>query len=113
MLYIATRIPHGSQISRAACIDPSENANGRKIVFYQIYEGWINCTQIHLAIAYAPAFNPPTVPVTLNNIVFERASILFNLAALYSQLATAEDRSTSEGIKRAALKYQVRLRLLD
>lgn len=65
--------------------------------------------QIHLAIAYDPAFNPSSTPVTLSNIVFERASLLFNLAALCSQLATLENRSTTEGIKRAAFKYQVRL----
>lgn len=39
--------------------------------------------------------------------MFERASVLFNLAALYSQLAAGEDRSTREGIKRAAVNYQV------
>lgn len=31
--------PHGSQISCATCIHPSENADKRKIVFYQIDEG--------------------------------------------------------------------------
>ena len=63
--------------------------------------------QIQLAISYAPVFNPDAVPITLSNLVFERASLLFNLAALYSQLAAAEDRSTSDGIKRAAASYQV------
>jgi programmed cell death 6-interacting protein len=32
---------------------------------------------------------------------------LFNLAALYSQLAAAEDRSNHDGIRRATLHYQV------
>ncbi|KDR76216.1 hypothetical protein GALMADRAFT_247478 [Galerina marginata CBS 339.88] len=61
---------------------------------------------IQLAIAYAPAFNPSVVPVTSMNLVFERASVLFNLAALYSQLGGAQDRSANEGIKRAAAYYQ-------
>lgn len=39
--------------------------------------------------------------------MFERASVVFNLASLYSQLANAEDRSTTDGIKRAAAYYQV------
>ena len=65
-------------------------------------------SQIQLEIAYAPAFNPLAVPIKLKNLVFEHASMLFNLAALYSQLSAAEDRSTTDGIKRAAVNYQVR-----
>jgi programmed cell death 6-interacting protein len=38
--------------------------------------------------------------------------VLFNLGALYSQLATSEDRSTQEGIKRAIGHYQVSRKLL-
>ncbi|KAF9563243.1 BRO1-domain-containing protein [Agrocybe pediades] len=63
-------------------------------------------TNMRLDIAYAPAFAPSSIPVTLQNLVFERASLLFNLAALYSQLGGAQDRSTAEGIKRAASYYQ-------
>lgn len=37
-----------------------------------------------------------------NNLRFELANILFNLAALYSQLAFATNRTTSEGLKKAA-----------
>jgi len=65
-------------------------------------------SQIRLEIAYAPAFNPSAVPIKLKNLVFEQASVLFNLAALYSQLSAEEDRSTTDGIKRAAANYQVR-----
>jgi len=64
--------------------------------------------QIRLPVTYAPAFDPSATPVSLNNLVFERAALLFNLAALFSQLAAAEDRSSVEGIKRAASNYQVR-----
>lgn len=63
--------------------------------------------QIQLAISYAPVFSPTSVPITLNNLVFERACVLFNLGALYSQLGGAQDRSNVEGIKRAASNYQV------
>ena len=63
--------------------------------------------QIQLDIAYAPAFDPLAIPITLTNLVYERASVIFNLAALYSQLAEGENRSTSDGIKRAAANYQV------
>ena len=39
--------------------------------------------------------------VSQNNLRFELANILYNLAALYSQLAVSLNRSTSEGLKNA------------
>ncbi|KAJ6494794.1 BRO1-like domain-containing protein [Mycena vitilis] len=63
-------------------------------------------TDIQLEISYAPVFAPTSLPITLRNIAFERAAVLFNLAALYSQLAASEDRSTADGIKRAIPNYQ-------
>ena len=48
------------------------------------------------------------MPVTLKNLAFERCSVLFNLAALYSQLAEKEDRQTKERVKKARAYYQVR-----
>lgn len=41
-------------------------------------------------------------PVLQNNVRFELANILFNLAALYSQLAFATNRTTIESLKAAA-----------
>lgn len=38
-------------------------------------------------------------PVTQNNLQFERANILFNLASLYSQLASSSPRTTAHGLK--------------
>ncbi|PFH52959.1 hypothetical protein AMATHDRAFT_138650 [Amanita thiersii Skay4041] len=64
-------------------------------------------TDIQLDIAYAPAFTPTAVPLPLRNLAFERAAVLFNLAALYSQLATSEDRASTDGIKRATTNYQL------
>ncbi|KAI0766745.1 ALIX V-shaped domain binding to HIV-domain-containing protein [Irpex lacteus] len=54
---------------------------------------------IGLEVAYAPVFSSGALPVALKNLIFERAGILFNLAALYSQLASAEDRTTPQGLK--------------
>jgi programmed cell death 6-interacting protein len=34
--------------------------------------------------------------------------VIFNLAALYSQLAAGEDRSNKDGVKRASAYYQVK-----
>lgn len=65
-------------------------------------------SDINLEFSYAHAFapNPSFLPVTLRSITFERASVLFNLAALYSQLAASEDRSSQDGLKRASACYQ-------
>ena len=40
-------------------------------------------------------------PISQNNLKFELANVLYNLAALYSQLALATNRSTTEGLKTA------------
>ncbi|KAF2745586.1 BRO1-domain-containing protein [Sporormia fimetaria CBS 119925] len=41
-------------------------------------------------------------PVSRNNIRFELANVLFNLAAMYSQLAMSANRSTPDGLRVAA-----------
>ena len=40
-------------------------------------------------------------PLSQNNLRFELANVLFNLASLYSQLAISLNRTTSEGLKNA------------
>lgn len=51
--------------------------------------------------------------MTLLNTSYERVSVLLNIAALYCQLGTAEDRSTIDGIKRAVAYFTVRKICLD
>ena len=59
--------------------------------------------QIGVDFSWYPALGYNlTQPVTQNNLRFELANILFNLGALYSQLAYATNRTTSEGLKSAA-----------
>merc|ERR1719430_2622561 len=41
------------------------------------------------------------VPQSQKTPAFERASVLFNIGALYSQIATRQDRSTEEGLDTA------------
>ncbi|KAK4935836.1 pH-response regulator protein palA/rim20, partial [Elasticomyces elasticus] len=43
-------------------------------------------------------------PISQNNLRFELANILYNLAAMYSQLAMSSNRSSSDGLK-AACNY--------
>jgi len=48
----------------------------------------------------ALGFNTQT-PVSQNNLRYELANVLYNLASLYTQLAVSLNRSTSEGLKSA------------
>ncbi|KAK9366911.1 BRO1-like domain-containing protein [Lipomyces kononenkoae] len=47
-----------------------------------------------------------SAPVSRNDLQFERANILYNLGALYSQLGFEENRSTGDGLKRACQAFQ-------
>ncbi|KAK9239551.1 BRO1-like domain-containing protein [Lipomyces kononenkoae] len=47
-----------------------------------------------------------SAPVSHNDLQFERANILYNLGALYSQLGFEENRSTGDGLKRACQGFQ-------
>lgn len=44
-------------------------------------------------------------PVSRNNLRYELANIMFNLAAMYSQLAMSSNRSTPDGLKVAANNF--------
>lgn len=44
-------------------------------------------------------------PINRNNLRFELANIIFNLAAMYSQLAMSSNRSTPDGLKVAANNF--------
>lgn len=62
--------------------------------------------QISLPFSYHLPFPPPfslspDAPISLPSLTFERASVLYNVAALYASMAAAERRAEAEGIKRA------------
>lgn len=46
------------------------------------------------------------VPVCQQNLSLEKASVLFNMAALYSQIGTRSDRQTKEGLEEAISSFQ-------
>lgn len=46
-------------------------------------------------------------PIVQNNLKFELANIMFNLAALYSQLAMSANRATSDGLKAACNNFSL------
>lgn len=72
-----------------------------------LFTSWLSFIQIGLDISYTSAFDTLAPSDTLPNLSYERVSLLFNLAALYSQLAISENRSHPDGIKRANAYYQV------
>lgn len=46
------------------------------------------------------------VPVCQQNLSLEKASVLFNMAALYSQIGTRSDRQTIVGLEKAISSFQ-------
>ncbi|PLB37277.1 putative pH signal transduction protein PalA [Aspergillus candidus] len=83
--------PHVSGISR--------------LVTYAAQLKWLGGkfpVDVGVEFPWFPAFGLNTSrPVSQNNIRFELANIIFNLAALYSQLAFAVNRTTADGLKQA------------
>jgi programmed cell death 6-interacting protein len=64
--------------------------------------------QIGADFTWYPAIGYNTErPLVQNNLKYEIMSILFNLAILYSQLALASNRSTTEGLKVAAGNFSL------
>ncbi len=57
------------------------------------------------AFGFSPLSEPDPV-IALRSIHYERAGVLFNIAAVYSGLGAAEPRADSEGIKRALAYLQ-------
>lgn len=77
----------------------------RKLTVYAAQLVWIGGKfpiDIGADFTWYPALGFNTQkPVSENNLRFELANVLYNLAALYSQLAVSLNRSTSEGLKSA------------
>lgn len=44
---------------------------------------------------------------------YEKACVLYSVGAVYSQLGNAENRSTTEGVKRACNYFQVKIIFLQ
>jgi programmed cell death 6-interacting protein len=60
---------------------------------------------VHIGFKWFDAFRP-TRALEQSSIHYEKASVLFNLGAVYTQQALGFDRTTDSGIKDAAKKYQ-------
>ncbi|KAK8175603.1 BRO1-like domain-containing protein [Phyllosticta citrichinensis] len=92
---------------RSTAINSIEpHASGvRKLQAYAAQLVWIGGkfpVDIGVEFMWYPALGYNTQrPISENNIRFELANIVFNLAAMYSQLANSTDRTTSDGLKLA------------
>ena len=77
----------------------------RKITAYAAQLVWIGGKfpiDIGVDFMWYPALGFNTQrPISQDNLRFELANVLFNLVALYSQLAVSLNRSTSDGLKNA------------
>ena len=77
----------------------------RKLTAYAAQLVWIGGKfpiDIGVDFTWYPALGFNTQrPISQNNLRFELTNVLYNLAALYSQLAVSLNRSTSEGLKSA------------
>ncbi|XP_065809241.1 rhophilin-2 isoform X2 [Labrus bergylta] len=96
---------------RQACRTPSRNETGVELLAKYFS---------HLPLMESRFFSPsrPTgifftwydsftgVPVCQQNLSLEKASILFNMAALYSQIGTRSDRQTIVGLEEAISSFQ-------
>ncbi|CAN9506877.1 unnamed protein product [Ophioblennius macclurei] len=96
---------------RQACRTPSRNDAGVELL--SKYSG-------HLPLVESRFFSPNRqtgifftwydsftgVPVCQQNLSLEKASVLFNMAALYSQIGTRSDRQTTDGLEEAISSFQ-------
>ncbi|CRG85458.1 pH-response regulator protein palA/RIM20 [Talaromyces islandicus] len=76
-----------------------------RLVTYAAQLKWLGGkfpVDVGVDFSWYPAFGFNTSrPISENNLRFELANILFNLAALYSQLAYSLNRTTTDGLKQA------------
>jgi programmed cell death 6-interacting protein len=66
---------------------------------------------VRISFPWTDAFRP-SKKTSQSNIHFEKAAVLFNVAAVISQQALQVDRATADGIKEACKLFQVELRHL-
>uniref|UniRef100_A0A8C1QBJ4 Rhophilin, Rho GTPase binding protein 2 n=1 Tax=Cyprinus carpio TaxID=7962 RepID=A0A8C1QBJ4_CYPCA len=96
---------------RQACRTPSRNPSGVDLLasyFSQLSflepRFFSPTRQIAIFFTWYDSFTG--VPVCQQNISLEKASMLFNMAALYSQIGTRADRQTQAGLEDAIAAFQ-------
>ncbi|XP_041836694.1 rhophilin-2 isoform X2 [Melanotaenia boesemani] len=96
---------------RQACRTPSRNENGVELLakYYShlpLIESRFFSPTRHTGIFFTWYDSFTGVPLCQQNLSLEKASILFNMAALYSQIGTRSDRQTIVGLEEAISSFQ-------
>ncbi|XP_051948546.1 rhophilin-2-like isoform X2 [Xyrauchen texanus] len=96
---------------RQACRTPSRNASGVELLASYLSQlaflesrFFSPTRQIGIFFTWYDSFTG--VPVCQQNISLEKASVLFNMAALYSQIGTRANRQTQAGLQDAISAFQ-------
>ncbi|XP_077888317.1 rhophilin-2 isoform X2 [Ictidomys tridecemlineatus] len=96
---------------RQACRTPSRDAAGVELLMsYFIQLGFVesrffpHTRQMGLLFTWYDSLTG--VPVSQQNLLLEKASILFNIGALYTQIGTRSNRQTQAGLENAVDAFQ-------
>lgn len=96
---------------RQACRTPSRNQEGLELLakyFGQLplIENRFFSPSRQTGIFFTWYDSFTGVPLCQQNLSLEKASVLFNMAALYSQIGTRSDRQTMDGLEEAISSFQ-------
>uniref|UniRef100_A0A3Q4BKF1 Rhophilin, Rho GTPase binding protein 2 n=1 Tax=Mola mola TaxID=94237 RepID=A0A3Q4BKF1_MOLML len=97
---------------RQACKTPSRNEAGVELLakyfsHLPLLESRFFSPTHHTGIFFTWYDSFTGVPVCQQNLSLEKASILFNVASLYSQIGTRCDRQTITGLEEAVSSFQI------
>uniref|UniRef100_H3D2W4 Rhophilin, Rho GTPase binding protein 2 n=1 Tax=Tetraodon nigroviridis TaxID=99883 RepID=H3D2W4_TETNG len=97
---------------RQACRTPSRNEAGVELLakyfsHLPLVESRFFSPNQHTGIFFTWYDSFTGVPVCQQNLSLEKASILFNMAALYSQIGTRSDRQNPAGLEEAIASFQI------
>uniref|UniRef100_A0A8C5RMJ9 Rhophilin Rho GTPase binding protein 2 n=1 Tax=Laticauda laticaudata TaxID=8630 RepID=A0A8C5RMJ9_LATLA len=96
---------------RQACRTPSRDESGVEMLMsYYVQLGFVEnrffSPSRNLGILYTWYDSFTGVPVCQKNLLLEKASILFNIGALYTQIGTKCNRQTGTGLQKAISAFQ-------
>nr|XP_056718536.1 rhophilin-2 [Euleptes europaea] len=96
---------------RQACRTPSRDESGVEMLMsYFLQLGFVEnrffSPSRHLGILFTWYDSFTGVPVCQKNLLLEKASVLFNIGALYTQIGTRCNRQTQEGLRKAIDAFQ-------
>ncbi|CAG8511892.1 16671_t:CDS:10 [Acaulospora morrowiae] len=89
-------------------LEVHQNALNRLLKYYGqlVFVGSKFPIDVDIEFPWYSAFSDDKRPTAHRNFYYEKACVLFNIGAMYSQLGISENRSTPEGVKRACQHFQ-------